>query len=122
MEKAFADDAPKFEEISFYAKMRIRLKRVLSQARLETASYDTMVQHLEREMKLNGLANPESTQFTGMHNMEPISNTNQERKPKVTGPCFGCGHQGRLLRNTNRDKCTQDCYSGANWANRPTWW
>ena len=123
--------------------MPTHLKRVLNQARLETASYETMVQHLEREMELN----PESTTFTGIHNVEPTNNLNQEKPPKTASTCFGCGHQGHLLRNcrkTNRDKRTQktpnttntnpcetcgklshetkDCYSGAYWANRPTWW
>ena len=146
-QEAYADDAPRFIETSFYAKMPAHLKRVLNQARLETASYETMVQHLEREMELNGLANPESTTFTGIHNVEPTNNPNQEKPPKTASTCFGCGHQGHLLRNcrkTNRDKriqrtpntnntnpceiCgklsheTKDCYSGANWANRPTWW
>ena len=146
-QEAYADDAPRFIETSFYAKMPIHLKRVLNQARLETASYETMVQHLEREMELNGLANPESTTFTGIHNVEPANTSNQGRHPKTASTCFGCGHQGHLLRNcrkTNRDKrnqkppsnnitdpcetCgklsheTKDCYSGANWANRPTWW
>ena len=98
-------------------------------------------------MELNGLANPESTPFTGLHNMVPAANTNQKRVPKVTGPCFGSGHPGHLPRNcrkTNRDKrthkplntnitnpCetfgkmsneTKDCYSGAKCANRLTWW
>ena len=146
-QEAYAEDAPRFIETSFYAKMPTHLKRVLNQARLETASYETMVQHLEREMELNGLANPDSTTLTGIHNVEPTNNHNQERPPKTASTCFGCGHQGHLLRNcrkTNRDKrnqkttnttvtnpcetCgklsheTKDCYSGANCANRPTWW
>ena len=146
-QEAYAEDAPRFIETSFYAKMPTHLKRVLNQARLETASYETMVQHLEREMELNGLANPDSTTLTGIHNVEPTNNHNQEQPPKTASTCFGCGHQGHLLRNcrkTNRDKrnqkttnttvtnpcetCgklsheTKDCYSGANWANRPTWW
>ena len=146
-QESYADDAPRFIETSFYAKMPAHLKRVLNQARLETASYETMVQHLEREMELNGLANLEFTTFTGIHNVEPTNNPNQEKPPKTASTCFGCGHQGHLLRNcrkTNRDKrsqrtpntnntnpcetCgklsheTKDCYSGANWANRPTWW
>ena len=84
-QEAYADDAPRFMETSFYAKMPAHLKRVLNQARLETASYETMVQHLEREMELNGQANPESTTFTGIHNVEPTNNPNQERpaKPRV---------------------------------------
>ena len=63
--------------------MPAHLKRVINQARnLETAPYETMVQHLEREMKLNGLANPESTTFTGIHNVEPANTSNQERHQK----------------------------------------
>ena len=98
-------------------------------------------------MELNGLANPESATFTGIHNVEPTNNSNQERNRKPASTCFRCGHPGHLLRNcrkTNRDKqiqksfktnitnacetCgklsheTKECYSGANWANRPTWW
>ena len=146
-QEAYAEDAPRFIETSFYAKMPAHLKRVINQARLETAPYETMVQHLEREMELNGLANPESTTFTGIHNVEPANTSNQDRHPKTASTCFGCGHQGHLLRNcrkTNREKgnqkipnsnitdpcktCgkigheTKDCYSGANWANRPRWW
>ena len=36
-------------------------------------------------MELNGLANPESTTFTGIHNVEPTNNHNQVRpqKPRV---------------------------------------
>ena len=146
-QEAYAEDAPKVIETSFYAIMPAHLKRVLNQARLETASFETMVQHIEREMELNGLANPESTPFTGIHNVAPAANTNHERVPKITGTCFGCGHPGHLLRNCrkpNRDKRTQkplntnitnpcetcskmdhetkDCYSGANWVIRTTWW
>ena len=46
--EAYADDAPKFIATYFYAKMPVHLKRVLNKARLETAPYETMVQHLER--------------------------------------------------------------------------
>ena len=102
--------APRFIETLFYAKMPAHLKRVLNQAHLESASCATMVQHLEREMELNGLANPESATFTGIHNVKPTNNLNQERPPKTASTCFGCGHQGHLLRNcrkTNIDKRTQ---------------
>ena len=46
------------------------LKRVLNQARLENETYDEMVAHLEREMELNGLANPETNSITGINNVE----------------------------------------------------
>ena len=145
-QKAYGEDAPRFIETSFYAKMPPHLKKVLNQARLETESYETMVQHLEREIELNGLATNDGPSITGVHNIEPSLQQQQNKPPKTTGTWFGCGNPGHLLRNcrkTNRDKrsqknqnttlsspCetrgkmsheTKDCYSGANWANRPTW-
>ena len=60
---------PKFIETSFYAKMPPHLKRVLNQARLETESYETMVQHLEREIEVNGLAAPDSLPITVVNNL-----------------------------------------------------
>ena len=109
-QEAYGEDAPRFIETSFYAKMPAHLKRVINQARLERVPYETMVQHLEREMELNGLANPESTTFTGIHNVEPANTSNQDRHPKTASTCFSCGHQGHLLRNcktTNRGKRNQ---------------
>ena len=47
-QEAFGEDAPRFIETSFYAKMPTHLKRVLSQARLQAESYEAMVQYLER--------------------------------------------------------------------------
>ena len=69
-QEAYGDDAPKFIETSFYAKMPAHLKRVLNQARLETESYELMVQHLEREMELNGLLAPSETNITGVHQID----------------------------------------------------
>ena len=66
------------------------LKKVLNQARLETESYETMVQHLEREIELNGLATTDSPSITGVHNLEPNLQQQQEKSPKTTGTCFRC--------------------------------
>ena len=109
-QKAYGEDAPKFIEISFYAKMPPHLKRVLNQARLETESYETMVQRLEREIELNSLAATDSPPITGVNNLELSLQQQQEKPPKSTGTCFGCGNPGHLLRNcrkTNRDKRSQ---------------
>ena len=146
---AYGDDAPKFIETSFYAKMPAHLKRVLNQARLETESYDLMVQHLEREMELNGLLAPSETNITGVHQIDVQDAPQQTANPpKPAGPCFGCGNSGHVIKNCRKtarearnrgnraptkitnpcETCgkkshtTQECYSGANWANRPQWW
>ena len=71
-QEAYGHDAPKFIETSFYAKMPLHLKRVLNQARLETESYDTVVQHLEREMELNGLSALVDTNITGLHQIKSM--------------------------------------------------
>ena len=89
-QEAFGEDASKFIETSFHAKMPPHLKRVLSQARLETESYETMVQHLEREIERNGLATTDSPPITGVNNLE--LSLQQEKPPKPTGTCFGCGN------------------------------
>ena len=68
--------------------MPTHLKRVLNQARLETESYDMMVQHLEREMELNGLLAPNKTNITRVHQIE-VRETQQGPNPrKPSGPCY----------------------------------
>ena len=81
-QEPYGEDAPKFIETSFYAKMPPHLKKVLNQARLETESYKTMVQHLERETELNGLAATDNLPITGVHNLELSLQQQQEKKPQ----------------------------------------
>ena len=107
-----------------------------------------MVQHLEREMELNGLLAPNETNITGVHQIEVQDTQQAPNPPKPTGPCYGCGQPGHVVKNCRKvarkarkrgnrvpntivDPCetcgkkshsTQDCYSGANWANRRQWW
>ena len=87
--EAYGEDAPRFIETSFDAKMPPHLKWVLNQARLETVSYETMVQHLEKEIELNGLATTDSPSTTGVHNLEPSlqqhkQQQQQEKPPETT--------------------------------------
>ena len=128
--------------------MPTNLNRVLNHARLETESYDMMVQHLEREMELNGLLAPNETNITRVHQIESQETQQAPNPSKPSGPCYGCGQSGHVVKNCRKvarearnrgnrvpnkivDPCetygkkshtTQDCYSGANWANRPQWW
>ena len=115
-QEAYGDDAPKFIETSFYANMPTHLKRVLNQARLETESYEMMVEHLEREMELNGLLAPNESNITGVHQID-VQDPQQARgnrvPNKIVNPCETCGKKSHT---------TEECYSGANWANRPQWW
>ena len=101
-QEAYGDDAPKFIETSFYAKMPTHLKRVLNQARLETESYEMMVQHLEREMELNGLLAPNETNITGVHQIDALDPQQATNPPKPSRPCYGCGQSGHVIKNCRK--------------------
>ena len=101
-QEAYGDDAPKFIETSFYAKMPTHLKRVLNQARLETESYEMMVQHLEREIELNGLLAPNETNITGVHQIDALDPQQALNPPKASGPWYGCGQSGHVIKNCRK--------------------
>ena len=69
-QEEYGDDTIKYIGTSFYAKLPSIIKRVLNQARLETESYDTMIQHLKRDVELNGLSAPIETNITGVHQID----------------------------------------------------
>ena len=96
-------------------------------------------------MELNGLLAPNETNITGVHQIEVQETQQAPNPPKPSGPCYGCRqsvkncrkvarearNRGNRVPNKIVDPCetcdkkghtTQDCYSGANWANRPQWW
>ena len=54
-EKAFGEHAQAMIDSLLYAKLPLKLKRSVNMARLENASYEEIVTHLERELELNGL-------------------------------------------------------------------
>ena len=54
-EKAFGENAQAMIDSLLYAKLPPKLKRSVNMARLENATYEELVAHLEREFELNGL-------------------------------------------------------------------
>ena len=54
-EKAFGENVQAMIDSLLYAKLPPKLKRSVNMARLENASYEGIVTHLERELELNGL-------------------------------------------------------------------
>ena len=56
-ERAFGDNAQHMIDSLLYAKLPPRLKRSLNLAYLENGTYDQIVAHLERELKLSGSEN-----------------------------------------------------------------
>ena len=53
--KAFGENAQAMIDSLLYAKLPPKLKRSVNMARLENATYEEIVTHLERELELNGL-------------------------------------------------------------------
>ena len=64
--KAFGDNAHQMIENLLYAKMPPHLKKFINQDYLENGTYDQIVKHLEREIKLNGLEADEHSVKTQM--------------------------------------------------------
>ena len=54
-EKAFGENAQAMIDSLLYAKLPPKLKRSVNMTRLENATYEEIVTHLERELELNGL-------------------------------------------------------------------
>ena len=54
-EKAFGENAQAMIDSLLNAKLPPKLKRSFNLARLENATYEEIVTHLERELELNGL-------------------------------------------------------------------
>ena len=54
-EKAFGEHAQAMIDSLLYAKLPPKLKRSVNMARLENATYEEIITHLERELELNGL-------------------------------------------------------------------
>ena len=76
-EKIFDDIASQMIESLLYAKMPPHLKRSINQAYLENGTNEQIVQHLEREMELNGL----ESENTGVKTQMAVINKPAEDKP-----------------------------------------
>ena len=70
-EKAFGDNAQKMIDSRLYAKLPPKLRRSVIIVRLEKVSYDEIVAHLERELELNALEEPDDLLMATM--TSPIS-------------------------------------------------
>ena len=54
-EKAFGENAQNMIDSLHYAKLPLKLKRLVNVARLENGSYDQIVAHLDEKFELNAL-------------------------------------------------------------------
>ena len=129
-EKTFGEAAPQMIENLLYAKMPPHLKKSINQAYLENVTYEQIVRHLEREIKLNELEADEPLvkmqmtvvkQQPSAQNAEPTSrNTKSKTKTPNTVPnntlqnnqCRYCKEEGHIAKEcpklAKRQKMDQD--------------
>ena len=87
--EAFGSEAQQFIDKAIYAKIPDHVQKILIRAYLEDKSYNEIVLHLEREMRLNGLGAPDDIALVPHNNVAPASNT-QNNKENRRGFCFYC--------------------------------
>ena len=73
-----------------YAKMPPHLKKSINQARLDNGSYEQIVSHIERELKLNGLEAPDEMQINTV--TQQASKQNSEKPEPTYHHCKKPGH------------------------------
>ena len=86
-EKAFGKLAQAIIDSLLHAKLPPKLKRSVDMARLENASYEEVVTHLERELELNGL-----------EERDEIPVATMSTAPAATRPPFTEYQPGNLLQ------------------------
>ena len=85
-----------------YAKLPPHLKKSINQAQLEIGTYEQIVLHLERELELNCLENPDELQIkTVSHN---TANTNADRTKPTCHHCKKSGHYRNQYRLLNKQR------------------
>ena len=111
---AFGIAAHAIIEQFIYGKMPPHLKKLINQAHLEKGTYEQNVTHLERELELNGLEDPDELPINNV-SQQP-TNTNSDR-PKPT--CHHCKKPGyyrnqcRLLK-TQREQIENNQHNPGN--------
>ena len=106
-EKAFGENAQAMIDSLLYAKLPPKLKRSVNMARLENATYEEIVTHLERELELNGLEEgddiPVPTMSTAPTATRPETGLlSSGIDPNVTcNYCKKPGHVKNDCRNSN---------------------
>ena len=103
-EKAFGENANQMINSLLYAKLPPHLKRSINTAYLENGTYDEIVQHLERELELNGLEGENAPAIT-INSTQNSSNTT-DNKPfnMADAECRYCKEKGHFVRECERLK------------------
>ena len=130
---AFAVAAQANFDQFIYARMPPHLKKSINQAHLENGTYEQIVTHLERELKLKSLEYPDETQMNTVMNKQHIEG-NQDKAGIINSDTNDCNPKNKKIDRKSRifyppcETCgktihsTERCYVGANAANRPLPW
>ena len=80
--EAYADEAPKFIGTSFYAKMSVHLKKSRTKLASKRLTTKQCWNTSKEKCSYTDKSTSKSTLIKGIHNIEPVSNTNQEKNTK----------------------------------------
>ena len=112
-EKAFGENAKSMIDSLLYAKLPPKLKRSVNMARLENGTYEEIVAHLERELKLNALEESDDLPMATMasastsHN-NLLSNGINTNKDAQCSYCKATGHYYKSCPKLKKKKETED--------------
>ena len=96
-ERAFGENAQHMIDSLLYAKLPPLLKRSLTLAYLEKATYDQIVAHLERELELSGSENDGELSIPTMIAVPPNENQQNTEQTKIV--CHYCKKPGHVVRD-----------------------
>ena len=99
-ERAFGDNAQHMIDSLLYAKLPPHLKRSLNLDYLENGTYDQIVAHLEKELKLSDLVDDGELTIHKRTAVPP--NDNQQKTEQTKVICHYCKKPGHIIRECRK--------------------
>ena len=99
---AFGVAAQAIIEQFIYAKLPLHLKKSNNQPHLQNGTFEQIVSHIERELKLNGLEAPDEMQINTV--TQQASKQNSEKPEPTYHHCKKPGHYQNQCRQLKREK------------------
>ena len=101
-EKAFGENANQMINSLLYAKLPPHLKRSVNTAYLENGTYEEIVQHLERELELNGLEGENAPAITISTTQNTPTRTENRSYNMADVICRYCKEKGHFARDCEK--------------------